>query len=1241
MKRKLLLSLVVALFSAVGAWAQTDVTSTYLTNADFSQGPVIAADIRGYGKDMADGDVYGFQPVDGWTSLVLAGAKDEKGYENSGMGGGVLTYGSTYQLKGNNKSAPEKGPNDGEGQGLGFFGVWSNGGYYYQDVTLLAGKYTLTFPIYCASGTQANETYTGFFPAEGTAQTVTINTTVGEWVSQSVTFTLTEDTPGQIRIGYKSTGSGSGSNPMLFYDGVKIEYTDPLAGARSDLQTEIDKAKLCDAKEGLADAIAAAEDALTNATTAKELQDALAALQKADKDAVLRYENKLADASATNGLLTTFVVNGTFDSNVDGWTCTGGFQNKNLKNAKSGTLDKFWENWTPSDKVAANKMYQTINNIPNGTYRLSISAFVNKLDEENQYVFVNNDKTKLTAGANSGADYEVWSVVTNNTAEIGLEQITATANWMGIDNVSLTYYGAGDVIDAAQAAAHKVDWDAALAAAKTAVANEEYKNVKGSELSAINAEIAKAEPTTPEGYDEATEALTKATKAFIEAKADYDALVAEIAKAKSLGIAEDAADAYAANSSSTAANAKSNMQNLKVDEYNYVTTNYKYGVELGEWVSTGSNKGADWSNEHWSGNAEKYKNQDDSNGQGWNSSAWDMDYNQDIVLPAGNYIFKVAGRQAESEKVNMSMVVKNGDAVLGTVEDFPHNGNKARGIDKTGATKFEGEDDEFANSGNGFGWEWRYVKFTLANPATVNIAVKVVATTNGMWASFGGYTLQTDDDTNISLIAYNIALNGATQACDNEDYKVVTGSERTDLVAAIEADGTLNKSDKATVDAAKDNLETKTAAFVDAKDKYVAWNTAKDAEYADNLPYANSEKYAAVTAAKTAGDATSAADAEEKTNALISAYRKYVESNALAEGVEGAQVVAIPDYRMEVEYDGENHKFGEWQVFGQLNGNIQLLSNQSFTDGDGKADYKYADIYKNDNNAGIQQSINLEAGKYLLTVTARANTTSGATFFVFADGVQAGIPRIGNSGGVFGSGWNDASVEFTVTEKSDVKIGVQSGNGKDLWWSATRFRLVRLGDAPVFNMNVAAKSYATFVAPFDVEIPAGVTASTVTGVDENKTTLKLSDVDATIKANTPVVLYNDNEEAVNKSCSIAGAWKFDAKATPTKDWLTGVYTDQPAPVGSYVLLNKNEKVAFYIVAEGKQPTVTANHAYLTVPEATVKAFFLSGDADGIETLRNGENETMSNAAIYNMAGQRVSKAQKGIYIVNGKKNIIK
>ena len=120
--------------------------------------------------------------------------------------------------------------------------------------------------------------------------------------------------------------------------------------------------------------------------------------------------------------------------------------------------------------------------------------------------------------------------------------------------------------------------------------------------------------------------------------------------------------------------------------------------------------------------------------------------------------------------------------MLGSIDDFPR-GNASRGIDIKGATKFDGEDSEFANNGSGYGWEWRYVKFVLDEAATVNIAVNAVATAIHQWVSFGDYTIQMSLEQ--LLVFYNQALTNARNARDNAAYGNVTGTERTALLTAI------------------------------------------------------------------------------------------------------------------------------------------------------------------------------------------------------------------------------------------------------------------------------------------------------------------------------------------------------------------------------------------------------------------------------------------------------------------------
>ena len=67
-------------------------------------------------------------------------------------------------------------------------------------------------------------------------------------------------------------------------------------------------------------------------------------------------------------------------------------------------------------------------------------------------------------------------------------------------------------------------------------------------------------------------------------------------------------------------------------------------------------------------------------------------------------------------------------------------------------------------------------------------------------------------------------------------------------------------------------------------------------------------------------------------------------------------------------------------------------------------------------------------------------------------------------------------------------------------------------------------------------------------------------------------------------------------------------------------------------------TIGAHKAYL-VGSASAPDFFLFSDATGIseiEKMRNVENETF-----YDLQGRRVAQPTKGLYIVNGKKVVIK
>ena len=335
--------------------------------------------------------------------------------------------------------------------------------------------------------------------------------------------------------------------------------------------------------------------------------------------------------------------------------------------------------------------------------------------------------------------------------EIGMSKTSKSTNWhvVQLKGVTATVSGSAAI-------------DALKATATALLSNPTYANVTGSERTNL-VEACGLTPIaeTQEAYLAVISALNTAISAFEGCNvAAYDAFAAEKAKAAALGM--DVSGYTATN----AADAETKTQTIKVDEYTYVTTNYAYGVGLGAWSATGGT--GTMTGQHWDGTTvSSYLEQ---SGENWGKDSWSIKYDQDVTLPAGNYVFKVAGRTANSNGVTMGLVVKQGESILGTVNDFPR-GDVGLGINTSGVTDYTtGDGHNYANDNKGRGWEWRYVKFTLADPATVNVAVTASATTNHMWVGFCNPTVQTDDAENVALMEALVALNDAKTAATLTKY---------------------------------------------------------------------------------------------------------------------------------------------------------------------------------------------------------------------------------------------------------------------------------------------------------------------------------------------------------------------------------------------------------------------------------------------------------------------------------------
>jgi hypothetical protein len=182
-------------------------------------------------------------------------------------------------------------------------------------------------------------------------------------------------------------------------------------------------------------------------------------------------------------------------------------------------------------------------------------------------------------------------------------------------------------------------------------------------------------------------------------------------------------------------------------------------------------------------------------------------------------------------------------------------------------------------------------------------------------------------------------------------------------------------------------------------------------------------------------------------------------------------------------------------------------------------------------------------------------------------------------------------------------------------------------DAIPYPLNETEVSYvgeAEWATMYDTstgyELNGDVEAYVAT-INPQYPNLILAKVD-NVPAGTPVILKGSyyNKVAAN------------LPAINAANDLKGTAADTEADGTMYVLAKVDDKVGFY-KATG---TIPAGKAYYQ-SGAGVKAFYFDGDAETAINEVNGQSSMVNGQSIYNLAGQRVSKMQKGINIVNGKK----
>ncbi len=197
-------------------------------------------------------------------------------------------------------------------------------------------------------------------------------------------------------------------------------------------------------------------------------------------------------------------------------------------------------------------------------------------------------------------------------------------------------------------------------------------------------------------------------------------------------------------------------------------------------------------------------------------------------------------------------------------------------------------------------------------------------------------------------------------------------------------------------------------------------------------------------------------------------------------------------------------------------------------------------------------------------------------------------------------------------------------------------------DGDVKREYTETGKFGTICLPY-VASCAGAEVYSIASMDANG--IGLAKVAGLLEAGKPYFYMSADENGQNNEKAVlnvnffrADLEKFDAAAPGEDNGLIGTFDDMAAPQGSNFWVLSDNKL--YKV--DSDVAVEANNAYVDASKisntgVSVSTAILFDATTGITSVEKQQNSE----AIYNINGQRVNQLNKGLYILNGKKMIVR
>ena len=200
-----------------------------------------------------------------------------------------------------------------------------------------------------------------------------------------------------------------------------------------------------------------------------------------------------------------------------------------------------------------------------------------------------------------------------------------------------------------------------------------------------------------------------------------------------------------------------------------------------------------------------------------------------------------------------------------------------------------------------------------------------------------------------------------------------------------------------------------------------------------------------------------------------------------------------------------------------------------------------------------------------------------------------------------------------------------------------------LDNGATLYRNIPANTWCTLVVPF---YPSNLDTKLVPSELSAEGVLSFEDAPVNNMNDAPMLVKsNDGVTAITGSRNGTTKVEKGNMTSGAGARMNGIYSAMSAvPTGSYVVARKDGADSDALYKVDSKVSLAPFRAYFTVADAGVKANIITLNLDGTETAIeciDNVQTAKGNGVIYNLAGQRLSKMQKGVNIVNGKKIFVK